>query len=73
MLNFGNPPFNTNPVSGSYCGPSLRNHETALSLDEAATMSGRPSLSKSAETAQRAPMAWLVTIVRRVEVRREVW
>ena len=70
MLNLGNPSFSTSPVSGSVSGPRLRNHETALSLEDAATMSGRPSPSKSADTAQRAPMAWLVTMVRRVSVRR---
>eukprot|EP00957_Ditylum_brightwellii_P147267 11213967-Ditylum_brightwellii.AAC.1 len=44
--------------------PSLRNHETALSFELALTMSSRPSPSRSAATAHRAPMAWFVTTTR---------
>ena len=52
----------TCPVVSSI--PKFLYHETALSFEEAVTRSSRPSESKSAETAERAPIASIVTIVR---------
>ena len=42
-------------------------HATVLSVEEAERRSLRPSPSKSAATAQRAPFASLVTMTRRVK------
>ena len=47
--------------------PIFLNQDTALSFELALTRSARPSPSKSAATAQRAPMACCVTTTRRFD------
>jgi hypothetical protein len=55
----------TKPVLGFT--PIFLNQDTALSFELALTRSARPSPSKSAATAQRAPMACCVTTTRRFD------